>query len=351
MHLPRATRRTFRRVLAPIAASLVAPLSAAMLFTVAGCGDSTSVLPPAESVYAKLTLNYHAINLAVTGTGAEKTVQLQVAAMTGEGDALDIPAGAVTFHSDDPNVVSVDSNGVLTAVGEGYLIGVSAQFRVGDVTHADTAWVTVAQSPPSPAMVKFTMHPLDGDSARRALDITDAWLPTFGEDANGDPIEQWMVDNMAQWYTSSDYAIASPYPQYGWLTFYKPGTVTFTVTGYFYGRVLTDSLTYTVTEPLHGWVYVVTHDPDKADSAYFTPPSITIMRGGVISWTNKSKQPADVTFPDPSAATEAPDETGTGNIVALPSDSSNVASRTFAQPGTYTYTHGASGATGTIIVK
>jgi plastocyanin len=110
-----------------------------------------------------------------------------------------------------------------------------------------------------------------------------------------------------------------------------------------------DTVDFTIGLPLAATIAL--------DSGNVALGSVTIATGGTIQWMNRTGQPADLTFDDPSNVTEDPAcLCGAGDVPPFgstdPNDfAANRVSRRFPVPGTYTYHSSAVQGNGTVVVQ
>jgi hypothetical protein len=332
----------------------------------AACTDEMLTPPepignPAE-LYGRLTLNQRAINLSTVAP--YDTFRLVATPRTGTGAPL---AGAVqvTYTSLDPTRVIVSSTGLVRGLRAATRIRLLVTGNLGQVTHVDTALVTVTTLAAPPVLAAFRLEPNPPDSAKGPMPLafTTLYYPAPGIvpqafDTAGNPIA-----NLGVWIESSNSSIATYNNQSRTLTLFRPGPVTFIASTVAYGVARADTLHYTVTLPLHAFFA-----PIKIQLQLGAPPTyrwspaatVRLSAGAYVFFRRDPGFPFfDVTFEDPTnVAEDVPNPIGftclgAGNIPQV-GDSTpigNFCSRYFPIPGVYRFHSSVLGLDGTIIVE
>jgi hypothetical protein len=302
------------------------------------CTSDTAGLVQAFSpadTYFGLTLNQHAINMALTAPS--NTIQLTATAL----NALNHPlanAGQATFTTLD-SCVTVTASGLVTArfATLGQHTGVVARLQQDNVTYVDTAYIRVTETAPA-AIALFSIQPPLGDSAiRGGIQYTPTVTAT---DVNGQPVEFDLHINGTNtnyvWFTSSnpyvsDYNRANG--SFGWA---DTGHVTLYATAWVYGVPVHDSLKFLMTWQL----FLTTYQTSESSCLWYRCTAFLGV-GGRMVWSNFSPDAHDLVFDDPLAVDSAPNfnnvYSGRGNI-HFPAnlDGRNQSqARSFPKAGTY----------------
>jgi hypothetical protein len=125
-----------------------------------GCGGDG--LTPAEpsarptSLYWRLTLNQRAINLDTVAP--YDTFRLVATPRVISGMALDGPTEA-SYTSADPARVIVSPEGLVKGLRSATRIAIVARVTQGDVTHVDTALVSVTTTATPPVLARLSLDP------------------------------------------------------------------------------------------------------------------------------------------------------------------------------------------------
>ena len=313
------------RVAGRCLSSLIIGWYIAIVVGTTACGDSVlSSTPfiPTDSVFWSLTLNHRAVNLSTTSP--YDTIQLIALPRNIRGDILtDIPPA--TFTSTDSSVLVFPDGRIQgkTQQRASQSAPVVATLTYRGVTRVDTAFVRVTNVAEPPMLHKFRFEVPPGDSTRIASrgfeEIWTTSVPLTVRDAADATIPRLNV-----YYESSDPAIAEVNRHTGMLTALLPGSVTVRASAMVYGVAMTDSITYTVTDPL-AIVFIlgeVTGGLRPQDPVRYLSP------GGNVIWVNQTNTKLDVTFDDPSAVFK-----GNGSFAAFAADTSGNIASIGATPG------------------
>lgn len=291
-------------------------------------------------LYWALTLDRRAVNLSTVAP--YDTLQLTATPRKPTGDALP-GSGLVVYTSTDLAHVQVSPAGLVRAIAPGTGFKVIATLAVGNLTHADTTVVNVTEDSMPPMLAGISIHPLAPDSTKRAAGAFYPW-PVYVTDGNGLPIS-----GLATVCTSSDPTVVLVFPPCGIMIALRPGHVQLTAATTAYGVTKADTVEFTVGRPIAGTIAL---DPGNMPLG-----AVTIATGGTVQWLNRTGQPADLTFDDPTNVAEDPAcQCGAGDAPpfgnADPSDvTSNHVSRRFPLPGTYSYHSSAVQGDGMIVVQ
>jgi hypothetical protein len=324
-----------------------------------GCAGDVAAPRPIDgsTTFWALTLDHHAITLSTVAP--YDTIRLVATPRASDGHALSGLAD-VRFASGDLARVQVSVDGLVQAVSVGSSIPVVVTLRANNVTHTDTAYITVTGDSPPPVLDTFSIHPEAPDSAKVAMNSPGKMLSLRATDSAGNPISDLAVD-----FQSSDTSIAIVDRALGLVTGIRPGRVTIVASATAYGVTRTDTLPFTIGLPLSAFVFV---EPGtlaySTTSTAFAASGVTIAKGGTVLWHWYFGIPStDVTFDDPTNVAQSTGGFGAdgaaGNIPA-PIDCRIVDgayhfmdcnhARTFPVAGTYTYHSTATGATGRVVV-
>jgi hypothetical protein len=328
-----------------------------------------------DQLYWSLRLSDHAINLAVAP--AYNRIQLQAIPLSAAGTAL-AGAGPVTYQALDSSV-TVDSTGVVTArsvTSSGKFVPVTASLQIGNVTHADTAFVQVTDTVPQYPLVSFSIQPQSPagiDSTKSAAGSARLTIPLYATDAAGNMlcgVTRFMINantgrkiltlscKLVVAWSSSDPSVAT-IDNKGKITPRAPGHVTFTATTNAYGVIMQDTLAFVIGYPTTGSIIHIesmTPAVSLTPVLFFSPATQVIGVGGQMRFANSLPDTIDVVFDDSTAVLGAFGSPN-GNIAALTNvtvDGAGVPGSTFRVfpiPGTYTYHSRRYGTGGTIIVS
>jgi hypothetical protein len=349
------------------------------LGSLVGCGSDHAFpsAPMTATQYWRLSLNHHAVTLALTAPANQ--LQLAAIPLTVTGDTL-VADARVHFTSSD-SAVQVDSTGLLTAHSPKAGVLVIATLTVGGthgVTLADTTQVNVNQVATIPVFTRFELH-APGDSARCAMDpfmggglcspmTVDIYDAADSIIANTqfyltvlDTTVLTIARNKGHWKSTGLNANAA-----GQTRVIAEATV--------YGIKKSDTIDVTVGYPLY---QMDSLKFTRGTTASFDPQEFKISLGGIVIFMNDTHAPLDILFDDSTAAESVPyeqltsaflladfffayPETGTsaaGNIHALAPLDTGVFThevgfdiRRFLHPGTYPFTSRPSNARGVVHV-
>ncbi len=297
----------------------------AVLVGTTACGDSVQPLTtfiPTDSVFWSLTLNHRAVNLGTTSP--YDTVQLVALPRNILGEILtSIPPA--TFASNDSSVLVFPDGRIQgrTQHRGSQSAPVVATLTYRGVTRVDTAFVRVTNVVNPPRLHRFTFEVPPGDSTRIASrGFEDIWtksVPLIVRDTADAAIPRLNV-----YYESSDPAIAEVNRHTGVLTALLRGTVTVRASAMVYGVAMTDSIVYTITDPL-AIVFIL---GEMTGGLLPQDPVRYLSPGGNVIWINQTSTKVDLTFNDPSAVFK-----GNGSVAVFAADTSGNIAPFGATPG------------------
>lgn len=334
-----------------------------------------------DALYTKLTLNHHAVTLALVAP--YDTLTLRATSYAATGTPLSDSGTTtyrVTLNGTPDTSVRVSATGVLEAIAPVSGAIVEARHTIGNLTLADTAVVNVNDTTPvpMPAAIRLVFGP--GDSTHSALLAPGlVYVVAYVTDEQGDTIPNVVVKyalrNSGQAVLSRSAFIAGR--QY--IGKLNVGTGAVTVEATVYGRTMRDSVPYTVTPAIRSLIAVVPRFSvgNTTPTDVFEPSDDTVAVGAIVTWVNLvTGQNVDVTFNAPSAilgvdsaayanecrfrvynACPKIPAQGGGNITSFAAVDSTggangvgVRARQFPTVGTYTYRSMLYGTTGVIHV-
>ena len=351
-------RNTFQRM---------AALAAVMLLLATyGCGELEDIasydpITDPDQLFMSLTLNHHAVNLALTEPYNQ--VQLVATPRNGRGEVMNGGLPPVRWLSSDTTRVYVTQDGFVTARGAGTNIRVTAEVLTPDnIRRVDTAWVNVTSAATPPQITTFSIAPIPpAEPIWAILPTAGAVLGGFALLAAGINVSNTLtlrvlnendapVSGLQVRYESLDPDIVGVHPRTAAVTPVGVGEARVVARTFAYGVTLADTVTYTVLLPrVHGVPIVL----DQNGTPTITNPSVIVRPGGYVFWQNQTPEPIGVEFEDPSAASEIPEVCttygepmcGGGNIAAFSTTPpvpglplQGVRGRQFHTPGTYRYT-------------
>jgi hypothetical protein len=344
----------------------------ASLCTVGCAGDTTGpALSDPAHLYWQLTLNHHAITLALTAP--YNTLQLVATPSTAKGTPL-VDSGATTWTVSDTSV-QVSATGLLTAIAPATGVTIVAQRTIGNITNVDTAVVNVNDTTVIPHVATLALDPVPTVFGLPVYDL-------FGQisftatalDARGDTIP-----GVAIRVTSvTPNILPSCHLCFGEFQREAVGHAQLVAEATVYGVRKVDTLPFTVGWWHHVVVDVLPQYPTGSRTALgvFAPAEDTVAAGGAVIWNNELPGLAvDVVFDDSSAVQVVDSATflngycrifqlciptqGGGNIRAFAPldtgslkglDTLGVRARSFPTPGTYHYHSALYGTSGIIHV-
>lgn len=332
-------------------------VAAALVLVVSSCAPDAAVAPSPSvndpHMYWALTLDHHAVTMSTVAP--YDTIRLTATPRTFEGTALaNLPAPTYTSLDLDRAVVSAD--GLVRVIKIGNRIPVVATLAVGNLRHADTAFINVTSLATPPVLATFSIHPTPPDSAKTAEPKTIVARATTADSTE--------ITGLAVYYKVSDPTTATIDRATGYLAKVRPGHVTVTATATAYGVTRTDTVTYVLGYPLLQTFNITARTNASGQTVNaFSPVRLELGPGGSVLFFNLTAIPTDVTFDDPTNVAQNDDYCGflaflcgSGNIDAWakdPNDPSGLTAartRRFPVPGTYTFHSTIFGTTGTIVV-
>lgn len=383
-----AVSTEMRELLSELRFSFTSVVATAGLITgLTACGRDTPAAPRSfAQTYWALRLDQHAVTLALTPP--YDTIRLHPIAIDPLGDTLPMD-GVVRYITADSSIAVNPTTGLVTAKystlsrGTPTYIIASLQDTVTRFTATDTVFVQVTPTAPTSPLTSFSaqLDPSDTNTHRPIdpLGFSPTTLVPMLRDGTGTS----MSSNILVAFTSSDPHIAAvdsrsivnPTVSGGNVSGVRSGTVAIHAETWAYGVAKRDSITLTFTDINNTEITVVSKTPygSLTPVLYFSPPSITLVAGGVVTWLNSDNTDSiDVVFDDPAnvdsaAALNFPDfypYTGRGNFTGLYNDTTSLnngdfdtyifhilRARSFPVPGTYHYHSTIYGSTGTIVVR
>jgi hypothetical protein len=352
-------------LLATMAAMRATMLAASLSLGCATSAKDAAFAPPSDpaSLYWLLRVDQHAVQLL-----PDSTLQLHAATYTALGTTYTPPAGVAvttTWRSLDSTKVTVSPTGLIGAVAvtQNPVKVIVAQ-QVGNLTRADTLQVKVSTN--TSVLATFSITPTD--SAKVAAS-SSRFLAVQTLLSNGTAIPGVMAYYHIQDTTvarlSSLWTSGNSVSQTSVLG-KKVGTTLVTGTVWMNGVAKTDTFTLTVGYPISNLIVNVGYFPEGPNGSnipLITPDTIVIGPGGSIRWTNNTgTDTINVIFDQPSFvladSSSAANNSGPGDILAIPSDTLGAASlasrsrfRRIVVPGTYSYTIQPYGIVGYVVVK
>jgi hypothetical protein len=316
-------------------------------------------VPDVARVYWALTLDHHAVTLSTVAP--YDTIRLTATPRTVNGTALDsLPAP--TFTSLDLDRAQVSANGLVRVIKSGKKIPVIATLTVGNLQHADTAFINASVVASPPELATLSIKPDPGDSAKTAANIPRAIA------ARAVATDGVSITGLSVYYQSLDPHVATVDRASGFLTPVRPGHVKLVATATAYGITKSDTLQYTIGYTLGGSIFIIAQRNAIGQMvSVFWPQHIIVAPGSVVIFQNDTQDSTDVTFEDPASVASADDYCapfasmypfmcGSGNIGAFTRDpddemgGSAVRVRRFPVPGIYAYRSTIFGTTGIIEV-
>lgn len=328
----------------------------------AGCGSDAAGPHATASTFSywSLTFNHQAVMLALQAP--YDTVQL-VATPRDLRNAPVAGLGSVTYSVND-TAVTVSTTGLVTAhsATEGGMVPVVATLRdtVHGVTHVDTAMVMVTTLP-GPRFAQFSIHPTQGDSAKRSMDFGAFPWPVQVRDASGTILCDETQCNIPVAYTSSNVYVAQIDRTTSYVAPADTGYVTLAASTFAYGQAYRDTVRFRIGLSIYGTVSAQTNNPSspfgydgKMMDGVTEAPYVIVGVGASFTWylTNYiPNKPIVVTF-SPSVGVDTSSgqygtitPTGGGTITSVYCDTvtntycnqppARSQARRFTRPGLY----------------
>jgi hypothetical protein len=324
-------------------------------------GDTTFGVAPGQQTqaYWVLTLNQHAVNLALTPPS--NTVQLVATPRTAAGTPL-TGLGPVTYTlmAGDTSVL-VSPTGLVTAHAVTSRTRVLASLTANGYTLQDSVVIQVTPTPLSSPLATFSIHPAANDSAKRSQDFGQFPWPVRAADATGKIVCDTAACPLLVYYTSSNPLIATIDPRGGQVTLLDTGHVTFTATSLVYGVAEADSVVFVSGYQLSYMVgLILTTVLGILTLGYAGPKKLILGVGATVTFCNSHVDansnpapgpPIDIIFDKPDSVKAASlmsqgsvlcPAADSGNILPFGGDTTegnkncnNAASRSFPVPGVY----------------
>jgi hypothetical protein len=350
---------------------------------VLGCADNGTALDPRPSSDPYIRVQLNAESIVMSTVAPYDTLQLTATGRLASG-ALVASVDSVQYSTDD-TLLTVTRTGLVTAhyatSGKPTTVIATLHDRISNVTHVDTAFITITEQVPGSPLTTFALHST-GDSARVAIQLGGAYpvdtMSVVATTTGGTDISSALPLR----FFTSDPNVAMVDPQTGLATGIRRGAATIYATSTYYGVTKRDSVILTILNPILVTINATagTSPVDHKTQVWlFSPATVTISPGGIVeigsaylpTWDFPKLQ---VVFDDPSAAQAAPFlvtymTPGVGNIgpvepYAIGNPSSYVlnpncplifdclgGARAFPTPGIYRYHDPAFGMSGAIIVQ
>ncbi|HEX6535713.1 MAG TPA: hypothetical protein VF041_14040 [Gemmatimonadaceae bacterium] len=338
-------------------------VAAAMVLAAAGCATDAAVAPSPlvndPHMYWALTLDRHAITMSTVAP--YDTIRLTATPRTSDGTPIDsLPAP--TFTSLDLDHAQVSADGLVHVIAAGEEIPVVATLTVGNLRHADTAFINVDTLAAPPVLDTFSIHPDPTDSAKTALYTTKTIVPRVTT-ADGTPIT-----GLSVYYTVSDPTTARIDRTMGLLTPVRAGPVTVIATATAYGVTKADTLPFTIGHIVFVELDVIAEKNASGQTVNgFKQNQLVLGPGATVLIINATGVATDLTFDDPSNIVADPfycDNFSalnpalcdSGSVEAFAQDPDDqfgltgLRVRRFPVPGTYHYHSTIFGTSGTIVV-
>lgn len=297
----------------------------ALTYGAIACSDSdkTPVSPDTHKVLASVKLAVHAANLTVAAP--YDTMQLVVNAQA--GDSSSISLDSITYTASD-STVTVGPTGLVTAhfatdafsEPASVVVGVTYQGQ----TRYDTVRVQVMENVPAPGEPSLTLRP-SPDSQAKAHPICDGRVviplctntqqPLFAHLSIG-ASDSLTLPSVS--YRSADTTVAS-IDTFGVVTGIRPGRTTIYAVSYALGRVLRDSLLFTVTQTDRFRIGVTPEGTVGSETRYkFDADTIRITTGGVVVWEDTTASDSlDVIFEHPPGLVDSATVAGVTDIYSF----------------------------------
>lgn len=342
-----------------LAARLCVIGSVALLATMISCGKEqavTSPSPDGSKLFWSLTLDQHAVNLSTVSP--YDTAHVIATPRTSDGNAYP-DAPAVQYVSTDLEHVQVTADGKLLAIAPVSGVAVVATMSVGNLTHSDTAFVTVVSDSAPPVLQSFSIHPVAPDSSVWGANELENY--TFvgtrlvvAHDAQGNPLSGFSI-----YFHSSDTTIATIDRNTGELSGKRPGQITIISSTLAYNVAKADTIPFTITMPAFMAVSIAPPGGTIGPNIITDPSPATIAAGGTILFIDWNRYQVHISFTDPSivGVDQLVCFCGSGNVDAFGADTIDITNdwrgRSFPVAGTYTYRvdGGPNSPTGTIVVE
>jgi hypothetical protein len=302
--------------------------------------DVTTIPASAIDPYGSLRLETRSIVMSLAAP--YDTLQLRATPYSLTGAQI-TTLGTPTYTVSDTSIV-VSAAGVVTAktrTSNSYVV-VTLRDPDQNITHVDTAFITVTNDTAPSTLASFSLHTAPGDSAKLAINdgILASTKPLYVT-ATGTNDED-LSSLVHVRYRSSDTSIATVDPNRGFMKGFQIGTAVITAATTWYGVTKLSSIPIQIGNPIaFKWTAGVAPsltNPDQHTLVY-APTDFTIGVGGVVSFLGNLEMSReglemDVIFDDSTAAQPAPfpdtklrSPTGSGNVhlrppVLLPGDTS-----------------------------
>ncbi len=313
-----------------------------MVMAAIACGksDVTDLPIPIDDsdTYWGLMFRDRAINLSLEESS--NSVQLSVIPVTAQGKPYTQDIGTPVYSIIDTARVSVTTDGRLTAKEVATGVIVTAKMQINGVTHWDTAIVNITSTMPTSPIVTFSIQPILSDSAISSPGTGKVINPSI---TNSDGRS---IRNLSLCYQSSQPRIMYIDRRTGSLEAITQGRTMITVSSYYYGTRLKDSIEYVSGYPT---MILMTITDRVMETGITSQPIISV--GGTVLWLGIQEHSGAFrfTFDTPLDALPGfPFDMTEGNIDSI--GAGQARARTFTRPGKHRYTD-TQGRTQTIMVK
>jgi hypothetical protein len=347
----------------------------ASLCTVDCASDTTGpALSDPAHLYWALTLNHHAITLALTAPYNQ--LQLVATPSTANGTPL-VDSGTTIWTVSDTSV-HVSATGLLTAIASAPGVTIMARRTIGEITNTDSAVVNVNDTTVIPHLATLALDPVPTVFGLPVYDLIGLiGFAATALDAQGDTIPNVAIRVTS--VTPNIFQADNDLVAGGFIR-ESVGHALLVAEATVYGVPKVDTLPFTV-----GWWHQVVIDVlpqypttgSRTALGVFAPAEDTVAAGGTVVWKNELPGLAvDVVFDDSSAVQAVDSATflngfcglvqlcyiptqGGGNIRAFApvdtgslqgQDTLGVRARSFPTPGTYRYHSALYGTSGIIHV-
>jgi hypothetical protein len=293
----------------------------------AACHADVATIPAAVvDPYGSLQLATRSIVMSLAAP--YDTLQLRATPYSIAGSQL-TTLGTPTYAVSDTSIM-VSATGLVTAktlTSKSYVV-VTLRDSVQNITHVDTAFITVTNETAPPTLASLSLHPAAGDSAKLAVnDNTLATTKPLFITATGTGGEN-LSSSVPVRFASSDPSIASVTPTGGVVKGFQVGKSVITATTTWYGVTKSSSLTMQIGNPIFfSWTAVPATTASGQPTVIYQPTNFTIGVGGVVAFLTPlfgvhQSVVMDVIFDDSTAVQPAPDAvvsmlgfpTGPGNV-------------------------------------
>jgi hypothetical protein len=301
-------------------------LTAGVLCT--ACKADTATLPATVAdPYGSLRLDTRSIVMSLAAP--YDTLQLHAGAYSMGGTPI-TTLGTPTYMVSDTSIV-VSATGLVTAktrTSNSYVV-VTLRDSMQNVTHADTAFITVTNETAPPALASLSLHLATGDSAKLAINdgtlITTKSLVITATGTGGEDLSSLVHVR----YRSSDTSVATVISDQPIVKGFQIGKTVITAATTWYGVTKSSSLTMQIGNPVFfKWAAGLTPSATAPGeyAVVYAPTDFTIGVGGIVEFwppLDRAHQgmTMDVIFDDPTAAQPVPFP---DSVLGMPTGAGNV---------------------------